>query len=67
MQERSALVTALYRYPVKGLTAERLDRIALTAGVSRLFSPVGFLLTIALAVSPVPLAVLIFGRQVLGG
>ncbi len=41
--------------------------IALTAGVSRLFSPVGFLLTIALAMSPVPLAVLIFGRQVLGG
>ena len=32
MQEGSALVTALYRYPVKGLTAQRLDRVALTAG-----------------------------------
>lgn len=41
--------------------------IALTAGVSRLYSPTGFLLTIALAVAPVPLAVLIFGRTVLGG
>lgn len=32
MQEGSALVTALYRYPVKGLTAQRLERAALTAG-----------------------------------
>jgi MOSC domain-containing protein len=32
MQERSARVTALYRYPVKGLTAQPLERVALTAG-----------------------------------
>jgi uncharacterized protein YcbX len=25
-------VSALYRYPVKGLSPERLDRVALTAG-----------------------------------
>ncbi len=39
--------------------------IALMAGVSRLFSIPGFLLTIALAVLPVPLAVLIFGSDFL--
>src|SRR5689334_12226389 len=27
-----ATVTAIYRYPVKGLSAERLDRVALSAG-----------------------------------
>jgi MOSC domain-containing protein len=32
MQERSARVTALYRYPVKGLTAQPLERVALDAG-----------------------------------
>ncbi len=35
--------------------------IALVAGISRLYSIPGFLLTIALAVAPVPLAVLAFG------
>lgn len=32
MQEWSARVTALYRYPVKGLTAQPLERVALTTG-----------------------------------
>ncbi len=32
MQDRSARVTALYRYPVKGLTAQPLERVALDAG-----------------------------------
>lgn len=40
--------------------------IALFAGISRLFSIPGFLLTIALAVVPVPLAVLLFGSAFLG-
>ncbi|WP_418320655.1 hypothetical protein [Piscinibacter sakaiensis] len=35
--------------------------IALVAGISRLYSVPGFLLIIALAVAPVPLAVLVFG------
>lgn len=37
--------------------------IALMAGLSRLFSPSLFLLTIAIAISPVPLAWLIFGEN----
>ncbi|MET4805043.1 hypothetical protein [Limibacillus sp. MBR-115] len=40
--------------------------IALIAGVSRLFTPQGFLLTIALAVAPVPLAIALFGKDLLG-
>ena len=39
--------------------------IALFAGVSRLFSVTGFFVTIILAVSPVPLAVMIFGTGIL--
>ena len=39
--------------------------ISLIAGASRLFSLRGFLATIALAVSPVPLAILIFGKEIL--
>ena len=35
--------------------------IALLAGISRLYSFPGFLLTIAIAVAPVPIAVLVFG------
>lgn len=41
--------------------------IAMIAGLSRVFSLPAFLATIALAVSPVPLAVLLFGTSVLGG
>lgn len=41
--------------------------IALIAGTSRLFSITGFLVTIVLAVSPVPIAVIFFGRQFLPG
>jgi hypothetical protein len=39
--------------------------IALFAGISRLFSVPAFILTVALAVSPVPLAVFFLGRHVL--
>jgi len=39
--------------------------IALLAGVSRLYSVHGFLATVAVAVAPVPLAVLIFGKEFL--
>ena len=39
--------------------------IALFAGVSRLFSVTGFFVTIILAVSPVPIAVIIFGVGIL--
>jgi hypothetical protein len=35
--------------------------IALMAGMSGLFAPIPFLLTVALAVAPVPLAILLFG------
>ncbi|MDB5549462.1 MAG: molybdenum cofactor sulfurase, partial [Tardiphaga sp.] len=28
----SATIASIYRYPVKGLTPERLDRVALTPG-----------------------------------
>lgn len=41
--------------------------ISLLAGISRLFSIPVFLFTIALAVAPVPLAVLIFGTGFIGG
>ncbi len=41
--------------------------IALMAGASRLYSLPGFLMTIALAVSPVPLAILFFGQEILPG
>ncbi|MEE4379123.1 MAG: hypothetical protein V2J55_16655 [Candidatus Competibacteraceae bacterium] len=41
--------------------------IALLAGVSRLYSVGGFLATVAVAVAPVPLAVLIFGQEFLEG
>ena len=37
--------------------------IALLAGLSRLFTPSRYFLTIAIAVSPIPLAVLIFGEK----
>jgi hypothetical protein len=39
--------------------------IALVAGISRLYSVPGFLATVACAVAPVPLAVLVLGKQVL--
>jgi hypothetical protein len=41
--------------------------IALFAGASRLFSVSGFLITIILAVAPVPIAVMIFGTEFLPG
>jgi len=41
--------------------------IALMAGASRLYSLPGFLATIAIGVSPVPLAILIFGKGILPG
>ena len=37
--------------------------IALLAGSTRLFSAAGFLIAVALAVSPVPLAFYLFGQQ----
>ncbi len=39
--------------------------IALFAGISRLYSLSGFLITIAVAVAPIPVAVLMFGTQFL--
>ena len=39
--------------------------IALAAGISRIYSVAGFLITILIAVAPVPLAVWLFGTQVL--
>ena len=39
--------------------------IAFLAGVSRLFSPPAFLATLAVAIAPLPLAVLIFGEGIL--
>lgn len=41
--------------------------IALFAGTSRLFSVPGFLVTILLAVSPVPIAVMVFGAGIISG
>ncbi len=41
--------------------------IALFAGVSRLYSVPGFLITIVLSVAPIPIAVLIFGTNFLSG
>ena len=41
--------------------------IALMAGASRLYSLSGFIITIAIGVSPVPMAILIFGREFLAG
>ncbi|WP_299620096.1 hypothetical protein [Pelagibius sp.] len=41
--------------------------ISLIAGASRLFSLPGFVATIALAVSPVPLAIFLLGKEVLPG
>lgn len=40
--------------------------IALMAGLSRLFSPTAFLLTVAVAVAPVPLAWMILGQDIVG-
>jgi hypothetical protein len=39
--------------------------IVFLAGLSRLFSPSAFFLTVAIAISPVPLAVLAFGKGIL--
>ncbi|MGI9481138.1 MAG: hypothetical protein ACR2OR_02155 [Hyphomicrobiales bacterium] len=39
--------------------------IALVAGLSRLYSTGGFLATVAIAASPIPIAVLLFGKPVL--
>jgi len=41
--------------------------ISLIAGASRLYSIPGFLITIAIAVSPLPLAILLFGPSILPG
>lgn len=41
--------------------------IVFIAGVSRLFSPLYFVATLAIAISPVPLAVLIFGERFMPG
>jgi len=41
--------------------------IALTAGVSKLYSIGGFLITLAIAVAPIPLAVLLFGKSIVTG
>jgi hypothetical protein len=41
--------------------------IALMAGASRLYSVPGFLASIILAVAPVPLAILVFGKEILSG
>lgn len=41
--------------------------IALFAGISRLYSVPGFLAAIALSVAPIPLAVFLFGREILSG
>lgn len=41
--------------------------IALFAGISRLYSVPGFLITIVLSVAPVPIAVLLFGTDFLSG
>ena len=41
--------------------------IALTAGISKLYSVGGFLLTVAIAVAPIPLAVLIVGKDLVTG
>lgn len=41
--------------------------IALFAGVSRLYSVTGFLVTILIAVAPVPIAVVVFGAEFLAG
>ena len=39
--------------------------ISMIAGASRLFSLPGFFITIAIAVSPLPIAILIFGKQII--
>ena len=41
--------------------------IALMAGISRLYTLPGFLIAIAIAVAPLPLAILLFGEDVLSG
>jgi hypothetical protein len=41
--------------------------ISLMAGASKLYSVPGFIATIALAVSPIPIAILIFGTDFLSG
>lgn len=37
--------------------------IALTAGLSRIFAPQWFLVTVALAIAPIPLALMLFGER----
>ena len=39
--------------------------IALMAGISRVYSLTGFLVTLAIGISPVPIAVLLFGKEFL--
>jgi len=41
--------------------------IAMIAGVSGLYSMLGFIATVVIAVSPLPLAILVFGKQILPG
>jgi len=41
--------------------------IAIIAGVSGLYSMLGFISTVVIAVSPLPLAILVFGKQILPG
>jgi hypothetical protein len=62
---RYLLVAALVNLPGNAVIGGG-GGILLIAGLSRLFHPVVTLLTIALAVLPVPLAVWIFGVELLG-
>ena len=41
--------------------------ISMMAGASRLYSVAGFIATTAIAVAPVPLAILLFGKEILSG
>jgi hypothetical protein len=41
--------------------------IAMIAGVSGLYSALGFFVTIVIAVSPLPFAILVFGKEILPG
>ncbi len=39
--------------------------IVLMAGISRLFRPVPFAVTLALAISPLPIAIMLFGKGII--
>jgi hypothetical protein len=65
LRHRYAAIVLLFNIPGNTLIGGG-GGIALLAGMSRLFAPLGFAISVAVAVAPIPLLVLLTGYQPIG-